>query len=363
MTDVSTAVAAPAAAPTPGGPVAAAPTVPAGEAFTALLAAALGHVPALATTAADGAGADPDAAAPTAADPHDVPADAEPAATLPLTSVAIAAPPAGAGAPTDAAAIAVGGGTGTAGDSAVPPVATGPSGGARPEAPAAATHGAPTDAAPTHAAPTPAAPAGAAGGDAGRVVGPAETTVPPAPDQRTTGGAPTTAGTPADVADGLGLATPAAADAAAEPATAAPVAAGTTTAAAEARTAPASTGVVASRIVGRVMDALDVLENAPPPRRLTVDLPDVDGLRLHVALRGSEVTVTVLAGGAGADTAAWGRELGASLAARGFSLGGFDRGDGHGQPRGHDRPEPDPDPGSPGAGPRPRPTTDEGLRL
>jgi hypothetical protein len=131
-------------------------------------------------------------------------------------------------------------------------------------------------------------------------------------------------------------------------------------AAADAGTEP---GSAVARMVARVMDALDLLQNAPPPRRMTVDLPDVDGLRLHVALRGTEVSVTVLAGGTQGDAAGWGRDLTTALAARGFSLGGFDGGAGEGRQRApHEQPDEVPVPTATGRRPRPS-SPDQGLRL
>ena len=119
-------------------------------------------------------------------------------------------------------------------------------------------------------------------------------------------------------------------------------------------TAPAP--AAASReLVGRVLDALDLLEHAPPPRRMTIEVPDADGLRLHVSLRGSEVHVAVQSGGAGSpDLSGWGRELSAGLASRGFDLGGFST-DGRGDPHGEGAPRDEHDP-------RHAPRTDRGRR-
>lgn len=118
-----------------------------------------------------------------------------------------------------------------------------------------------------------------------------------------------------------------------------------------------------ARVLGRVMDALDVLENAPPPRRLTVDLPDGDGLRLHVALRGGEVHVSVVGSGAAGDLSGWTRDLSDALAARGFSLGGFSAGTGQDDRRPPtDGGQPADDPTTPRPRPRPQ-VVDQGLRL
>jgi hypothetical protein len=132
--------------------------------------------------------------------------------------------------------------------------------------------------------------------------------------------------------------------------------------------APASagvdTGATHARMVARVMDALDVLQNAPPPRRMTIELPDADGLRLQVALRGSEVHVSVQGGGSTADVSAWSRELTAGLSARGFNFGGFGAGTGqHDRERAQDQlPDQPSTPTSARRRPRPAPA-DHGLRL
>lgn len=92
----------------------------------------------------------------------------------------------------------------------------------------------------------------------------------------------------------------------------------------------------AARMVARVLDAVDLLENAPPPRRMTVDLPDLGGLRLHVALRGGEVHVQVQGGSAG-DLAGWSRDLSSALASRGLTLGDFGTDGGSGREQHHAR--------------------------
>lgn len=120
----------------------------------------------------------------------------------------------------------------------------------------------------------------------------------------------------------------------------------------------------AARMVARVLDAVDVLENAPPPRRMTVDLQEFGGVRLHVALRGAEVHVQVQGGSAG-ELAGWSRDLSSALASRGFTLGdsAADAGDGREQHRA--RQQPFDEPGSAGTtGRRPaRVPTDGDLRL
>lgn len=130
--------------------------------------------------------------------------------------------------------------------------------------------------------------------------------------------------------------------------------------------APAPTGSsdLHARLVARVMDALDVLENAPPPRRLTVDLPDAEGLRLQVSLRGGEVHVSIVGGASGADLSGWNRDLTEALAARGFSLGGFAAGTGQDERRqpGDEGQPPADQPSTPRPRVRPR-AADQDLRL
>lgn len=203
--------------------------------------------------------------------------------------------------------------------------------------------------------------------------GAAETTA-----SSTQGGIP--AGAISDAADAAGNLSnpPAATTVAAVPASApssdGPTISGVTTAApvsVEAAPAPlpADTGSLAGRIMSRVLDALDVLENAPPPRRMTVDIGDTSGTRLQVALRGSEVHVSVLGGGPEPQLAGWGKDLSTALEARGFSLGNSDAG--HGQRRGQDGTAPDEQlpaaPGTPGTAANTATgapaTPDTGLRL
>lgn len=151
-----------------------------------------------------------------------------------------------------------------------------------------------------------------------------------------------------------------------------------TTSATAASAAPAGTAATGdaglhARIVARVVQAVEALENAPPPRRMTVEVPDSEGLRLQVAIRGGEVHVSVQASTGQPDLGAWGRELASTLAARGMTLGGFETGtDGH-PGRRPDQPDADPDADADPSGPqdgRPRalrtdsgPARDGDLRL
>lgn len=128
--------------------------------------------------------------------------------------------------------------------------------------------------------------------------------------------------------------------------------------------APTAPSTAHAPLVARVMDALDILENAPPPRRMTVEVPDHEGLRLHVVLRGTEVHVSVR-GGSPADLAGWSRDLTDGLAARGFSLGGFSDESGQERHRDPHDQQPDTPPPPPAAGRRVRADRpdDQGLRL
>ncbi len=165
--------------------------------------------------------------------------------------------------------------------------------------------------------------------------------------------APTTAMTSAAASSDVPTVTDASAATAPASATAAPAA------------PPADAGSLAGRIMSRVLDALDVLENAPPPRRMTVDIGDPSGTRLQVALRGSEVHVSVLGGGPEPQLTGWSKDLSAALEARGFSLGNSDAG--HGQRRDQDGTAPDDQspatPSPSGASPTAPVTPDTGLRL
>lgn len=228
------------------------------------------------------------------------------------------------------------------------------------------------DGAPTAPAATPATPATPAS-----TVAPATPAVP---------SAPAAAGTPADAAAVAAATTPpvpaavaTTPDADANATTEVPPAPATPSASATSATAAnaASSGTAATedtglhaRIVARVVQAVEALENAPPPRRMTVEVPDSDGLRLQVAMRGGEVHVSVQAGTGQPDLGAWGRELASTLAARGMTLGGFQTGTDDHPGRQPDQPDqPDPDQPSPQGG-RPRaprtndrPARDGDLRL
>lgn len=82
---------------------------------------------------------------------------------------------------------------------------------------------------------------------------------------------------------------------------------------------------VAGTALQRVVDALETLRNAPPPRSLTLDLPDLEGLRLHLSLRGQEVRIAVMQDASGTWTPGLERDLDDALASRGFDLHGDGR--------------------------------------
>ncbi len=84
---------------------------------------------------------------------------------------------------------------------------------------------------------------------------------------------------------------------------------------------------VGSAIVQRIVEAVEQLRNAPPPRQVTIELPDANGLRLTIAMRGDGVHV-VARGDLAADLGDLGQQLGESLRQRGMDLGSFaeDRG-------------------------------------
>lgn len=100
---------------------------------------------------------------------------------------------------------------------------------------------------------------------------------------------------------------------------------------------------VPSTALGRVLDAVEAAENAPPPHRVTVELPELEGLRLQIAVRGHEVTVAVLGQRVDrVDSDALMRELHTALGGRGFSMTDQSSGDGdERQPRHHEHPDRD----------------------
>jgi hypothetical protein len=96
-----------------------------------------------------------------------------------------------------------------------------------------------------------------------------------------------------------------------------------------------------SALAARVMQAVEMQANQPPPRTMVVDIPEIEGLRLVVSVRsGSEVHVVP----ASASTATQGlqpflEELQLVLENRGFVMTGDDRRR-NGQQQNQDEPAP-----------------------
>lgn len=118
--------------------------------------------------------------------------------------------------------------------------------------------------------------------------------------------------------------------------------------------------------VARVMAALEQLRNAGPPRSVSLELPELDGLRLRVSLRGAR-TVDVRIGGRLLDDDGWLRDLGTAVASRGLELGEVDADDDAAAGRRRRRPDPPPHAGDAATGESDltaHPTADRpGLRL
>jgi hypothetical protein len=91
--------------------------------------------------------------------------------------------------------------------------------------------------------------------------------------------------------------------------------------------APAAPGSVAAATVDRIMDAVEAQRTAPNPDAVLVDIPEMDGLQLRVALRGTEVAITRTSiQGSTEHIRPMLIELGSALANKGFSLAGERRG-------------------------------------
>jgi hypothetical protein len=120
-----------------------------------------------------------------------------------------------------------------------------------------------------------------------------------------------------------------------------------------------SVRAAAPSTVGRVLEVVERIRDQAPPRRVVVELPEMDGLRVLVEARATTVHVRPVGGDpSGVWYEALVRDLGPGLAARGFDLA--DRSGGGGAFR--DRPE---DP-QVAAGPSPVPVVrirSEGVRL
>jgi hypothetical protein len=83
--------------------------------------------------------------------------------------------------------------------------------------------------------------------------------------------------------------------------------------------APAAHSAAAERLI----EVVERLAAAAPPRHLTIELPEMDGLRVQVAVRGSEVHLRVVGGQTSGE--AFGsleHDLGRALRQRGFDLAG-----------------------------------------
>jgi hypothetical protein len=73
--------------------------------------------------------------------------------------------------------------------------------------------------------------------------------------------------------------------------------------------------------VARLVETVERLKDAPPPRTVVVDLPEMDGLRVRVALEGSAVKLEILSG-ARSDLSSLLGDASAALTERGFDLSG-----------------------------------------
>ncbi len=102
----------------------------------------------------------------------------------------------------------------------------------------------------------------------------------------------------------------------------------------------------------RIVEAVERLRDATPPRRMAVDLPELGGLRVLVEARGTTIHVRAL-GGDPVWFDALVRDLGPGLAARGFDLASSAGRDQRGTP--------EPQPAKQGRAPRPR--AREGVRI
>jgi hypothetical protein len=74
--------------------------------------------------------------------------------------------------------------------------------------------------------------------------------------------------------------------------------------------------------VARVLEAVERLAAAPPPRQMVVELPQLGGLRVLVEARGTTVVLRPLGGDGPSSSAfdALARDVGTALASRGFDL-------------------------------------------
>lgn len=128
--------------------------------------------------------------------------------------------------------------------------------------------------------------------------------------------------------------------------------AGQPTAPALGRDGPPTSPVAVRQAVVRAVEAVERLRDAAPPRRLAVELPELGGLRLLLEASGTTIHVRPLGGDPVLFDAVM-RDLGPSLAARGFDLASS------GGRGGRDAEEPLPT----GASRGPRRRSREGVRI
>lgn len=78
-----------------------------------------------------------------------------------------------------------------------------------------------------------------------------------------------------------------------------------------------------SRAMVRLVERIEVLRNAPPPRTMILELAELAGARVRVSLEGDSVRMTVLDGSMDPESRErLDRELGQALSERGFDLAG-----------------------------------------
>jgi hypothetical protein len=111
--------------------------------------------------------------------------------------------------------------------------------------------------------------------------------------------------------------------------------------------------------VQRVLDVVQRLADAPPPRQMVVELPQMDGLRVMVEARGTTVVLQPVGADASASRAfeSLASDVAGALNARGFDVSSS-------WARDRRRPEPEGLPPAPrGSGRAERPRRAGGLRL